>query len=383
MTIALGKDTAATAPIGRHHVATSALLLVAAVAPVEPSTVLNRGMWPAGLILLLRWRAIGAVDLLAAAFAAWVGAAALATWNVWPSYLATTNWWTCLAIFVAARCALTGRVTIVLTGIAYLCGCVWASVVIIQQTIEQGIDLKVGDQGDVIRLGVDGVNANYTAYALATGVAVAALLLHLRLPKRLRIIVAATIPVMGYAVLGTGTRGAQVSIVVAGLYLLLHRLAPRTAWVIATAGAPALLLSVALGVYGDSDLLWVQDYFGRATTNLSGRTDLWPVARHIWAQHLLTGVGPGMFPVLNSMYIGAHSLVLTLGAELGTVGLALFGAVTAAALQPTATAGTAGKRMAGLLLVAWAPIWLSGHWELSPAAWVVLAVWSRLSRTLR
>lgn len=364
-------------PFG-ERLAVAVVLVTAAVAPVSPSTVLSKGFWPAGLVLLLRWRRLTVADMVAVALACWATVAWTGTPPLPQTALGVANWWSCCLVFVAVRCAITARGPATLAGCAYLAGCVWASVGIIAESIGQGIKVQVGPDGSGVRLGLEGINANYTAYSLGTGVAVAAVLLLLRgHPPPVRSLVAATIPVMVYATVATGTRGAQVSIAATGIYVLAARAVPRAAWLTAATAVPALLLGVACGVVDDHRLLWVQDYFGRATSDLSGRTNIWPIAREVWLERPITGLGPGMFPLSNSMGIGAHNVVLNLATELGTGGVLLFAATVALALREAGRGGHTARRVAGLLLAAWLPIWLSGMWEVSPAAWVVLAWWSR------
>lgn len=315
------------------------------------------------------------IDVLAVGLALWATAAAIGRFADPLAQLGVSNYWSAALIFVMTRSALATRQDFQYVGCAYLVGCAWASA----EIIRQGVQPRLGVGPDAIRLGVDGVNVNYTSYVLAIGIAVAIALLKVgRFPKRIKVMIYLAVPVFVYATIGTGTRGAQISIVLLAIYLAAARWTPRVTWWTVVVGGPALLVAVALGIYGDAHLLWIQDYFGRATSDLSGRTNLWPLARAVWVNNLWTGIGPGMFPESNPLGIGAHSIVLTVGSELGILGALQYAVVTAAGLVVTSRSGRTGRLLVGLLLIACLPIWLSGTWEVSPAAWAVLALWTRL-----
>jgi O-antigen ligase len=173
-----------------------------------------------------------------------------------------------------------------------------------------------------------------------------------------------------------------VALVCAAAYLAATRVASVVVWRCVAVSAPVLLVVVPLGLYGDARLLWVQQFFPRASDDLSGRLVVWPYARAAWAEHVWTGLGPLVFRQTNPLGIGPHSLLLTLGVDLGLIGAVVYLAAVVAALAAACRAGDAGRRMAGVLLVCWLPIWLTGHWELSPSAWLVLAMWSRLPLVL-
>ncbi|MFY1620567.1 O-antigen ligase family protein [Micromonospora sp. WMMD736] len=349
--------------------------VLAAVAPVAPTVVQGRHVWIALLLVVpSAWRRLGWPDLLAVALAVWASAAAISVTWVPASADALWAYWGMCTLFVAARQAVANASHLALVGCAYLGGCVWAAVEVISSA--RGVDPTVDPA--LIRVGVGAVNPNYTAYSLATGAAVAvAVALAGGLSRRLRLAVLAVIPLLAYAVLWNGTRGALMALVLIGGYLLAAWAAPRVAWTTVAVAAPALLIAIPFGVYGDSRLLWLQEFFARKDDSMSGRLDLWALARQLWEGHIWTGIGPGMFPTVTG--IGAHSVPLTIAVELGLVGLALFAALGAAVLIGPAGSGKVGKCLAGVLIVAWLPILLSGHWELSPAGWLAAALWSRLS----
>lgn len=130
------------------------------------------------------------------------------------------------------------------------------------------------------------------------------------------------IALIGAAVLINQSRGALLSVGVAVLaYALLDRFKLRNIML----AAPAIVLIMGVAVVLNS---------GRAASD-TVRGDLWRVAINLIESHPL-GVGPGLFgqayqSLGNSgewRFTGAHNLYLTIGAELGGVGLAA-GAVSA------------------------------------------------------
>lgn len=127
---------------------------------------------------------------------------------------------------------------------------------------------------------------------------------------------------IGSAVLLNQSRGALLSLGVAALaYALLGRFKIKTI----ALGAPAIVLIAAVALMLNS---------GRAGSDAE-RADLWRVALELIERQPL-GVGPGLFGQAYQTlgqsgewrFTGAHNLYLTLGAELGGVGLAA-GAVSA------------------------------------------------------
>ncbi|SCG51023.1 O-antigen ligase [Micromonospora zamorensis] len=351
--------------------------MAAATSPVAPNTLLWHGAWLA-TVVLLRIDRLRPLDIAVFALPLWATAASIDNLRLPHTEAAIRSYWGMAVLFVLARVAIRSRFDIALVSGAYLAGSLYAAVLTIRRSEE--LRQEVYQLGaPAIRAGLNGVNPNYTAYALATAVAVGLALLSLRyLPRRWHLMVWAALPVFGWAIFLTGTRGAQVAVGLAAMYAAVSRLAPTVAWRAASIGSAVALIVVPSGVYGDERLLSLQSFFTRQDDTLSGRLVVWEFARSMWQDHWFTGIGAGMFPVADPFGIGAHSVVLTLFVELGVMGTLLYAAVWCSAMVNTARSSSDGRRAVGLLLVTWLPIWLSGHWELSPAAWVVLGVWSRV-----
>ncbi|MFG3698667.1 O-antigen ligase family protein [Micromonospora sp. NPDC047620] len=349
--------------------------LLAATAPIAPAVLQTIGVWVAPIIIALRLRAVAPLDALAVAVALWASTAAIG--HTWYPEVRATAWayWSVALIFVATRCTIRTAKDIAAVGAAYLCGCLYAAA----DVIGQARQLDTAIDAAPARIGAGGINANYTAYALVAGILIAVALLFVApLPRLLRIGVGLTTVVFGYAILWTGTRGAQLAVALMLIYLLASTVNPRVVWIVSAVAAAVTLVAVPAGLYGDERLLWWQQFFDRQDDGLSGRFYVWEVARDLWYDNLWTGIGPGMFPISNALGIGAHSVPLTIAVELGVIGLVLVAATFVGALRSAAAGGPTTQRLAGMLVIAWLPVWLSGHWELSPVAWLAVAMWSRL-----
>jgi len=115
----------------------------------------------------------------------------------------------------------------------------------------------------------------------------------------------------------------------------------------------------------------VESLLGRPTGDWSGRLVVWPLAREWWLDHFILGSGVSTFAGANPMKIGAHDLVLEIGAGLGLVGVLLFLCFLFFSVfrQP--------PLLVGSLIAVTAASYITGHWELAPAAWVLLAIFAR------
>ncbi|MEU6078094.1 O-antigen ligase family protein [Micromonospora sp. NPDC047074] len=349
------------------------IVLAAALAPVDPALVYAFGLWLAGLALLGSGRIPrpGPVDYLALLLCGWVSATLMWTRDAAASQVAVQAWWTVASLLVAARHVLTTRRRLLMVAGALLGGTVWTAVRL----------LLADDAGDsALRVGLDGVGINYTAYALTSGTLVCVLLLVARAGNRLvRTGLWALFPLFAYAIVLTGTRASLVALVAVAGYLLAAR-AHRSSWAWPVAASAFLLAVVPFGHLTPYRPEWLDSVFNRPLDDLSGRLLVWPIAEASFWESPLVGIGAGAFPSTNPYFgIGAHSLLLTLGNDIGLLGIALVVVLIAHVLRGAAPASGRGNALlVGVLFVGWTPIWLSGHWEISPFAWLVLALWSRL-----
>jgi O-antigen ligase len=120
----------------------------------------------------------------------------------------------------------------------------------------------------------------------------------------------------------------------------------------------------------------------RSTGDLSGRLDFWNIAIKYIAEHPIAGIGIGSFTVLNPFSVGAHNIMLTLALDLGIIGAAIFIWFLFLLLYPgiKSKSTMANRYIAGLFMAYWTPIAFSGHIELSPFSWLVLAITHNLIR---
>ncbi|MEU2664299.1 O-antigen ligase family protein [Micromonospora sp. NBC_01740] len=319
----------------------------------------------------------GLVDVLALLLGVWVVASLGWTLDTSATRSTVYLYGTCLLLLVAVRHIVTTTRDLLAVGVAFIAGCLIRAVELIRAPSTGGDLDRTGAFDLSVRYGIEGVNINLTAYTMVAGILLAVLLGSVGgLPRAVRLALYACVPLLGYAVLLSGTRGALAALLLGAVYLVCSRAAPRACWLVAAVVVPAVLLLVPLGL-GEATMLRLDGLVAdRATGDLAGRMLVWPEAVAVWGQSPLAGIGAGAFMAVSSWGIGAHSLVLTLGADLGLVGVLCYAAVLAAAIWPVGRASRLGARLAGLFLVMFLPIWLTGHWEAALAAWLPLALFS-------
>ncbi|MFC0096745.1 O-antigen ligase family protein [Micromonospora marina] len=319
----------------------------------------------------------GLLDVLALLLGVWVVASLGWTVDTAATRSSVYLYGTCVLLLVTVRHVVTTIRDLLAVGGSFLAGCLVRTYELIRDPSIGGDLGRAGAFDLSVRYGIEGFNINLTAYTMVAGVLLAVLLGTVgELPRAARLVLYAIVALLGYAVLLSGTRGALAALLLGAAYLLCSRATPRACWLVAAVAVPAVLLLVPLGV-GEATLLRLDGLVAdRATGDLAGRMLVWPEAVATWEQSPLAGIGAGAFMAVSSWGIGAHSLVLTLGADLGLVGVLCYAAVLAAAVRPVERASRQGARLAGLLLVTFLPIWLTGHWEDALAAWLPLALFS-------
>lgn len=349
------------------------LAVAAALAPVDPGVVFGFGLWLAGFALIGNGRLprLGPLDHLALLLCGWATASLMWTRDVAASQVAVHAWWTVALLMIAARHVLTTRRRLLVVAGALLAGTVWTAVRLI---LAGNIDEPA------LRVGLDGVGINYTAYALTTGTLVCVMLLVARVGNRLvRVGLWTLFPLFVHATVLTGTRATLIALAAVAGYLLVTLLY-RHAWAWSVALSALLLVVVPFGHLSRHRPDWLDSVFNRPLDDLSGRLLVWPIAEASFWESPLVGIGVGAFPSTNPyLGIGAHSLLLTLGNDVGLVGIVVFIAMISQVIRSARpTSARSNGLLVGVLVVGWTPIWLSGHWEISPFAWMVLALWSRL-----
>ncbi|WP_166785556.1 O-antigen ligase family protein [Cryobacterium cryoconiti] len=345
---------------------------LAGLSTFDPTLVLTVGPFVACVVFLFgrpgRLRITPSV-LLAIALLAWIWLSV--SWSVNPAAGQSTIMWAALLIiFIATVDYIQTLQQLRLVATGYLVGAFFA----VAQTIFEN------QAAEGARVGVEGLNVNYLAYALASGFALI-VLLWMTGPrtKRARVALLVVLVSLAVGVELAGTRGALLGVGLVAVWLVLcwaARRPPLKALVVALLVVCVLMIS---GVSDKASLVF--EGGDRATGDWSGRLVLWPLARQIWAQHPLAGIGMGGFHVESGTGIGAHNALLEVGVSLGLVGLLLFVALFWTTLSNGVGAVDARLRavLLGAFLLASAPAYLSGTWESAPASWVVLAVFSRLA----
>ncbi|MBM0233464.1 O-antigen ligase family protein [Micromonospora sp. STR1_7] len=351
------------------------ICLAAALAPVNPTLVFAGGIW-IGIIALLtsgRIPRTGPADYLALLLCCWASATLIWSRDVDSSRIAVHAWWTVALLLIAARHVLSSRRRLLLVAGCFLGGAGWVAVQLILARDEAAA-------GPALRTSLDGVGVNYTAYCLATAALVTVLLLAVRAGNRLvRVVLWLLLPLLTYATMLTGTRASLIALAAVAAYVIVSRFSERT-WILAVPASASMLAVIPFGHLATYHPQWLENLFNRPLDDLSGRLAVWPIAEASFWESPLVGIGVGAFPSTNPYYeVGAHSLLLTLGNDLGLIGIVLFAALIGFLLRDAAPGqGRLHGLLVGALVVGWTPIWLSGHWEISPMAWLVLAVWSRL-----
>ncbi|MER7469957.1 O-antigen ligase family protein [Micromonospora sp. NPDC000018] len=320
-----------------------------------------------------------APDAMALVVAAWAGATTIWSLDHGASARATLNYASAALLFVATRHVVVRMSSVLTVAACYLTGCLVRARDVITQASTGDLPQRTDALDLTVRFGVEGINFNFTAYTLVTGALMASLLLTVGGQARLtKLLTLAPLPVLAWGVLLNGTKGALVALLLVPVYLAVSKVLPRVALAVAAVGVPALLVLVPLGL-GQDILLGFDSGFGQRTTgDLSGRLLIWPDAAASWSDSLLLGIGVGAYPLVNPLGVGAHSLLLTVGNDLGLVGLLGYVAVFALALGAYARGFPPARRRAGLFVVTLSPIWLTGHWEVALGAWLTLGLLTAL-----
>ena len=229
-----------------------------------------------------------------------------------------------------------------------------------------------------IRYTIEGINANYLGYSLTAALGAAVLVWGTTTARKVRgLLIAAAVVVLVGAWL-TGTRGAALGAAALAFWLVGSRILSRPPF--RTLLVMAFLAAVAItsGVFDSA--LRAFDVGGRSTGDLSGRLVLWPAARELWTSSPLVGHGPKAMRYLGPLDMDAHSVFLEILSALGVVGLALFcWLVWATLFRGTASLGSSRRALLlGTFVCSTGPAYLTGSWEASPGAWMVLFLFSSI-----
>lgn len=202
----------------------------------------------------------------------------------------------------------------------------------------------------------------------------------LRHPRRwVRVAMRATVPLFLFGMVATASRGAAVTAVLALLIfpVTLRRSAPSQR-LLGFVAAPVLLVALALQVPDFAAQRFATIPEQLAEGEVDDRQELWSAALAVFADHPLTGVGAGAsrlgIEAVSGRQQGAHNTYLSIGADLGILGLGVFTlallAVGLAVWRSPAPERSTGLVVLLVLLVGLLP----RHWETSKALWAILAL---------
>lgn len=280
-----------------------------------------------------------------------------------------------LAIFLAVRAVVADRSGFLLVGGGYLLGCIWTLRQISTLNPAAAFSLRFTST----RFGIPGLNPNYAAYAFVGGILLLGALYWTPYSRSrlLRVLSVALAILLAWGVTLSGTRGAAIGCACLAAWLLVCRLFPlrpalTTLVIVIAAVGFGTVSGIVDPVLRNFDGLW-----SRRTGDLAGRLTIWPRARNEMAEHPVWGLGHGNFAATDPTGIAAHNLLLETAVGLGGIGLVLLGLFLVAAFRVTAADPPARLVAIGSFIAASAPIYLSGAWDLAPAGWVILALFTR------
>lgn len=228
---------------------------------------------------------------------------------------------------------------------------------------------------------VFGHNVNFTAYVLAG--ALLAMVMVARYASESRW-VSRVSPVIALVILWFAFRLGTMGAIISATAVTIVRYMPfrpspgliRAAVVVVF----VLCIALALGMF-DEPLRWLDETYLSATGDLTSRLQIWPVARSLIAANPFLGLGAGQFLLVTERGVGAHNFFLVVPLETGLVGVALmlgfaasiYRELVRAELQPR------GTELLLLFSVYWFPIAFTGHWELTPFSWMLVALTRNLA----
>ncbi|WP_308467879.1 O-antigen ligase family protein [Rathayibacter soli] len=286
--------------------------------------------------------------------------------------LAIKNQLAVAALFLATRSIKSQRELVIIAW-GYLVGCLIGAYLL----FVQNPDILAAPELSTSRAGIEGVNINYLSYALAVGLAVIVLLWSVYRVRVVRIGLAVCILPLVVSIWYSNTRGAEIAVVLLAIWILVHHVrgALVAAWLMVAVCALTIATGAADGVLHEIDSISV-----RSTGDLAGRLTIWPFAREVFSQHFIAGVGAAGFQAVDPTMVATHNVILEFATGLGLVGVLTFLGLYVSALVPATKGLTIGRRslLVGAILLVSSPMYLSGQWDLSPAAWLTLAMFSRI-----
>jgi len=326
------------------------------------------GAWALSVLASGRMRATDAFHAFAFSLVAWVGLSlfwSLDT-NTTLERIETFLQLLALSIVVWDICVSERMIGAALQALVFG---LWVAAGSVFVNFARGVEAYYG------RFASTGADPNYLAMTLALGIPMA-WHLSLRTPNRaLRVFNMLYIPVAGVAMGLTGSRGGFVAGFVAVAYIL------STVKQLRPAGLVGLLVIVAVAITTISSIVpdTTFERIGSVGTefaegDLNGRAGIWLEARDAFVERPVFGIGAGASrAVLPTGKVG-HNVAITMGLELGIVGLFLFGGMVGSALRAAAQGHQPDRRMWLVLLAIWGIGSLSLSLETRKFTWILLTL---------
>lgn len=222
------------------------------------------------------------------------------------------------------------------------------------------------------------INPNNLAFLLALAIPLA---WHLgaNVPNMaVRVLSRLYVPVAVFAVILTGSRGGLIATAIALIVVpwTMGHVSPLTRFAVAAA--------LAVGVPLIAPLLPERPLERLGTTaaelsqgDIALRRHLWAASVDIWVEHPVLGVGAAAsrpeIARISSYDFGAHNTYLSVAAELGTIGLAIFMMLLVAVARRVMALRGAELKTAVVLYGTLVVGLLPRHWEYRKGTWVIIA----------
>lgn len=221
-------------------------------------------------------------------------------------------------------------------------------------------------QGD--RVGVNGINVNYLAYALVTLLPLLYIYIYNRNYKTYYVFLL----VFSLAIFLTGSRGALLALIV--FYILLSLKKKEFGIFI---GLLIITCStMLLGFYDSLPQYWQARFdFENSTNNevnwSSGRDETWAIALRLLHDNFIFGIGPNNFSEASGLQIGVHNVFLSLLVETGILGFISYFIIL---LSILIFVMKKDFYLGLIFILVEFPIFFTGVWESSPVLWSVLSL---------
>lgn len=361
----------------RLGIRTLVMAAIAGLSTFEPALTIAIGPALAVAVLILGKPLAFKMDapvVLAVLLASWAWLSML--WTAVPDFTHATAvlWSQVLVIFIAAYDLIKSKSQLRFVAAGFVTGATFT----VAKNLYFGPDATetVATGGRAV---LGNANVNYVAYALTTALALVALLWVTRKRTKTSLLVlGGAIVVLTGGIIASDTRAAQVGAACLLAWAVVCTVTRRPPLKLLVTIVLISAFCIVTGVADQASLAFESG--SRVTGDWSGRLMIWPLAREVWADNPLIGVGAGAFIMTSGLSVGAHNVLLQTGTGLGAVGSGLL-----VALIWTALAGKRGERtvsrtgLVGALIAASATMYLSGMWETAPAAWIAIAIFSRTS----